>query len=92
MTDEKHNVRERLVERFGGGLMLADGFDNAIIGVSIGHDSERVVYDAKQMVEILVQKENFTEEEALEYLEFNTFGAYIGENTPIYFERLDNDN
>jgi hypothetical protein len=26
------------------------------------------------------------EEEAVEYLEFNTFGAYMGEKTPIWVE------
>jgi len=28
------------------------------------------------------------EEEALEYLEFNVFGAYVGEYTPIHIELL----
>ena len=29
-----------------------------------------------------------TYEEAWEYLEFNTFGAYVGEGTPIYMNRI----
>ena len=41
------------------------------------------------MVEILLQEENLTEEEAWEYLEFNTFGSYVGKNTPIYVEGID---
>ena len=87
----KPKLREKLAENFGDDLLFADTFDGAIIGVAIGHDSERVVYDTRQMVEILLQEEDFTEEEAWEYLEFNTFGAYVGENTPIYVEGIDNE-
>jgi len=77
-------IRDELANQFGENLLFADSFDGAIIGVAVGRDSERVVYNARQMVEVLVQEENFTEEEAWEYLEFNTFGAYVGKNTPIY--------
>ena len=89
--ETKPKLREKLAENFGDDLLFADTFDGAIIGVAIGHDSERVVYDTRQMVEILLQEEDLTEEEAWEYLEFNTFGAYVGENTPIYVEGIDND-
>ena len=85
----KPKLREKLAENFGDDLLFADTFDGAIIGVAVGRDSERVVYNAGQMVEILLQEEDLTEEEAWEYLEFNTFGAYVGENTPIYVEGLD---
>ena len=30
------------------------------------------------------EKNNITEEEALEYLEFNTIGAWVGEKTPMF--------
>ena len=89
--ETKPKLREKLAENFGDDLLFADTFDGAIIGVAIGHDSERVVYDTRQMVEILLQEEDFTEEEAWEYLEFNTFGAYVGENTPSYVEGIDNE-
>ena len=78
------DIRKKLVEHFNDDLLFADSFDNAIIGVAVGNDSGRVVYDAKQMVDILVQEENFTKETAWEFLEFNTFCAYVGERTPIY--------
>ncbi len=43
------------------------------------------------MAEVLVQDEGMSHEEAWEYLEFNTFNAYVGENTPIYIEELDDE-
>ena len=93
MVYKKEKIREKLVENFGADLLFADSFDGAIIGVAVGRESGRVVYNARQMVEILLQEEsNLTEEEAWEYLEFNTFDAYVGENTPIYVEELDDEH
>lgn len=76
--------REELCEHFGDGLLFADGFDSAIIGVCGGFDSGRVAYSVSKMVEILFYDAGVPYEEAMEYLEFNTLGAYVGERTPIY--------
>ena len=77
--------RNELAEHFGEDLMFATNFDNAIIGVSMGIScGTKVVYDAEEMARTLVISEGMTEQEAWEYLEFNTFNAYIGDNTPIF--------
>lgn len=61
--------------------VLWDGFDDAIIG----HDGNgKIVYDADKMKDILVERDEMTEEEALEYLSFNVFGSDVGEYTPIH--------
>jgi hypothetical protein len=36
------------------------------------------------MIDILMFRDNMTVEDAIEYLEYNVFGAYVGEGTPIY--------
>ena len=84
--------RNELAKHFGHDLMFADNFDDAIIGVSVGFGSGKVVHDTKKMAEILVKEHSMTEEDAWEYLEYNTFGAYVGDNTPIYVETSDWDN
>jgi len=56
-------------------ILFADGFDNAIIGVCT--QSNRIVYSISKCVKIL--QEDMTEEEAIEYFEFNVSGAYMGE-------------
>tara|TARA_Y100000590_G_scaffold468528_1_gene651586 strand:- start:1379 stop:1630 length:252 start_codon:yes stop_codon:yes gene_type:complete len=81
-------IREELCEHFGDDLLFANGYDNAIIGVCSGHDSGRVVYSVKKMIEICSQELAIDYEEAVEWLEYNTFGAYVGENTPVYVETL----
>jgi hypothetical protein len=76
-------IREELCECYGDDLLFADGYDSAIIGVCGGCDSGRVAYDAQKMVEICVN-EGMNYDEANEWLEFNTFCAYVGEHTPLY--------
>jgi len=80
-------IREELGEIHGDDILFADGYDGAIIGVCAGHDSGRVVYDIQEMIDICIKDMEMTEDEACEWLEFNTLGAYVGEKTPLYIYR-----
>lgn len=65
--------------------LLADGFEDAIIGIVEGACRPAVVaYDYYKCVEILVKRDGMDEEEADEYLQFNTVGAFVGEMTPLF--------
>ncbi len=48
-----------------------------------------VVYDADKRIEILMKRDDMSEEEAEDYFTFNTLGGFIGENQPIYFWRYE---
>jgi hypothetical protein len=59
-----------------------DGYDKAIIGLT---DNGQLVYSKEKMVKLLIKSDkNMSEEDAWEFLDFNTFQAYMGEQTPIY--------
>jgi len=62
-------------------IVLADGFDKAIIGVS--NNDMRVIYSKSLYIDILMSQ-GMDEDEALEYFEYNVSGAYVGEKTPIW--------
>jgi len=66
------------------GTLVADGFDEAIIGIGRQFNTEVVIYDEDKCLEILVLRDQMTPEEAEEFFEFNVVGAYVGEHTPIY--------
>lgn len=69
-------------------MLTADGFDEAFVG--IGRRCSRpdvAVYDVSKMVQILVKRHGMSEEDAREHLEFNTIGAWVGEETPIYLDQ-----
>ena len=57
-------------------------YDDAIIGISSDGKS---VYDYEKMIEDLVVNEEFTYEEAAEWIDYNTirYLPYIGEDAPI---------
>jgi hypothetical protein len=65
--------------------LLADGLEDAFIGYTVNHHHAHVaVYDIDKCIEVLVSRDGMTHEEADEYLSFNTLGAYVGENGPIF--------
>jgi hypothetical protein len=61
-------------------FLLADGFDEAIIGWE--ESSCRLIYSIRKCIDILC--EDMDEEEAIEYFYYNVQGAYVGEKTPIW--------
>ena len=61
--------------------LLADGFNNAIIGIDI-HGC--VVYDYDKCVRILMKNDGMNIEDALEFMDYNVTGAYVGEYTPVF--------
>lgn len=68
--------------------LFADGFNDSIIGTT---DDGRVVYSKTLMLENLVLTQDMDATEALEYLSYNTWSAYVGEFTPLYVNDLDDD-
>ena len=68
-------------------VLFADGFDEAIIGITRRCGMEDVVaYDYSKAVEILIERDGMDYSEAVEYMEFNVVGGYVGEFTPIFIE------
>ena len=68
--------------------LFADGFHEAIIGTS---DDGRVIYSKVTMVEVLVDRDEMSVMDAIEYCEFNVWCAYVGTHTPIYVNDFDFD-
>ena len=66
--------------------LRADGFNKAIIGIDMVN--QKVIYDKLKMIEILVEDDGMTEEDAIEYLAYNVWSAYVGEFTPIYMDDM----
>lgn len=62
-------------------VLSSPSFDNSIIGITT---DDRVVYDMDLMIADLMQSEDMTETEAIEFIEYNTIRAlsYV-QNSPI---------
>jgi len=78
-------MREKIIELYSDTdyVLFADGFDDAIIGFD--PNLWRVVYSRDKCIDLMVL-EGMSEEEAIEYLEYNTFNVYVGDKTPVWAE------
>ena len=65
-------------------MLLAVGFEEALLGTGITYNNEVAVYDYAKCIDILMQRESWTEEEAVEWMEYNVVSAYVGEQTPVF--------
>jgi len=81
------NLKERLDEiLLDESVLLADGFEEAFIGIARQFGNAFAVYDRKKCIDILAKE--MTEDEAEEYFQFNVEGAYVGDSTPAFLETL----
>jgi hypothetical protein len=76
LTDENPNA------------LFADGFDEAILGYTQRMNQPPLVaYSVDKIIEILMERDEMTYEEAMEYFDFNIGGGWVGEGTPIWIRK-----
>lgn len=69
-------------------MLVADGFDEAILGViQVKGRPDVVCYDYEKCCEILCERDKMTYAEAVEHMDFNVVDAYVGEETPAFLFR-----
>ncbi len=62
--------------------LLADGFDDALVGYVQIFNKTVALYDRAKCIEILMRDSDMDHEGAEEFFEYNVVGAYMGEGTP----------
>jgi hypothetical protein len=78
MGQLENNIRDTISELFPEAIYW-DDLDGCIVGVST---DGRVIYSMYLMIEHF--KETMSEEEALEWIDFNILNAHVGEYTPLH--------
>ena len=68
------------------GALLADGFEDALIGYGYQFNYPIAVYSRKGCIDILMNDGIMDYDEATEYFDFNVAGAYVGESTPVFLD------
>lgn len=76
-------MNKELMEMYEGCLM-ADGFEEALIGFGHQFTHPVAIYDLNKCYNILMMRDGMDDMEAMEYMDFNVLGAYVGESTPIF--------
>jgi hypothetical protein len=72
------------VEGLPEGTLVADGWDEALLGYGWRLNTPIAIYDRAKAVQIMVERDGCSEEDADEYISFNVEGAYVGEGTPLF--------
>jgi hypothetical protein len=81
-------LKEKIIDILGEdeNFLLADGFDDAFVGIGRQFSRPIAIYNRSKCIDIL--QEDMSEEEAEEYFQFNVEGSYVGENTPIFLQLI----
>jgi hypothetical protein len=75
------------IKRLEDEVLFADGFDEAILGIARrAAQPDVVAYNYEKCVQVLIDRDDMTEEDAREFMEFNVVGAFVGEGTPVFIE------
>ena len=87
-----------LGEEESEGLLTADGFDDALIGIGEQINLGSVaVYDVGKCIDILMSRDGMSREVEGEFFDYNVKRSWVGEKTPIWvymnpFYRMSCDN
>ena len=88
-------LRDKYAEQYGDDLLFMDPpetFDACILGVVQRCGSEPVVvYDTQAVVAKFIEQ-GMSHEEALEWFDFNVIGSWVGERTPFFLFKADDDD
>ena len=82
----REHITELIPEEYLDKVLFADGFDDAIMGYD--EQQHRVIYSQQRMILTLLN-DGMELEDAIEYLGFNVWCAYMGEHQPIYMIELE---
>ena len=97
MKLSKHNQKivdyiEVAYSDYSDKILLADGFDDAFIGIGENSKGNPVaVYSVDKCLDILAEQFKDQEDafgDAVDYFEFNVRGSYVGEFTPMFINTL----
>jgi hypothetical protein len=76
-------MERSMLDEYAEGAIILDNFDDCIVGISEQFgEGNRIVYSKDMIIKKLC--EEMSEEEALEYYDYNILGGYFGEQNPIF--------
>ena len=81
------DLRKKIEDLIGDDetVLLADGFEDAFVGIGRQFGRPIAIYDRGKCIQILMRDE-MDYEVAEEYFQFNVEGAWVGDQTPIFLE------
>lgn len=86
MTPEE--ILEHMEENCDEAVIRLEGLDDALVGWANPWDTSgitptRLIYSAAKCIKIMMDNQGLSEDDAIEWLSYNTENCYLGEHTPI---------
>ncbi len=78
------NPIEEQVAKLNPEALTADGYDRAMKGIAYRDGRAVVLYSSDKCIEQLMEDNDWSSEDALDWFCYNTESAWVGENTPIF--------
>jgi hypothetical protein len=72
-------------------MMIMDGFDDCIAGVVERIGQPVIICYNREKILNKLMSQGMTDEEAVEYFEYNQIGAWVGEQTPCFISPFDKE-
>jgi hypothetical protein len=82
MDDKEYREKQEALGEMNPDILFCDGLEPALIGAVQIFNKYVALYDYHACIDHLIERDGSTYEEVVEHLDFNTLGAYVGENTP----------
>ena len=80
------DILSKILEHYPDeGFLKADGFDDAIVGVST---SGRLVYSISKIIDILTSRNNWSGKDAADYFFCSIEASYSGDKSPIFINLI----
>ena len=81
----KEDMIKEWVSEWNEEALLADGFEDAIVGISERFGRSPVVaYDRDKCIQVLMDRDGMDYEDAVAFFDFNVIGAWVGDGTPTF--------
>jgi len=76
------------------GLLSAVGFDNCVVGYTEAQPGRPrlIVYDYEKCIVTLMSRDGMDYCEAVEHMDFNVVGSWVGEETPVFIINRHNES
>ena len=76
----------KILESLSQEAQYPEGMEGAIIGIATRKGTTCLVMSRDKCLEILMKDNGWDNFEALEWMEFNVEGAYVGDDTPYFVD------
>ena len=80
----KQDIQDYCLTYFDESVILADGFELAFLGCGYSYSGSYAIYNLGTCIEILMQRDDMSFDDAEEFIEYNVIGAFVGDRMPVF--------